>query len=71
MGISDPLMDTCGNMQNDFHIILYDGVSEKVSNGGTQYYQQDRVYSSQGFAMCHPANIPGGSYKYLVIVDAD
>ena len=53
------------------NIFLYGGLGEKVSNGGTQYYQQDRVYSSQGFAMCHPANIPGGSYKYLVIVDAD
>lgn len=42
------------------------GLGEKKSNGGTQYFQQDRVYSSDGVAMCHPASIPGGSYKYLV-----
>lgn len=44
------------------------GFGEMKSNGGTQYYQQDRVYSTDGFALCHPANIPGGSYRYLVIV---
>ena len=42
------------------------GLGEMKSNGGTQYFQQDRVYSSVGIAMCHPANIPGGSYKYLI-----
>lgn len=42
------------------------GVGEKKSNGGTQYFQQDRVYTSDGIAMCLPANLPGGSYKYLV-----
>lgn len=26
--------------------ILLGGLGEKVSNGGTQYYNQDRVYSS-------------------------
>nr|WP_288887485.1 DNA cytosine methyltransferase [uncultured Eubacterium sp.] len=33
---------------------------------GSQYHQQDRVYSSKGVAMCYPANIPGGSYKYMI-----
>lgn len=42
------------------------GVGEKKSNGGTQYYQQDRVYTSDGLAMCIPSQIPGGSYLYLV-----
>ncbi len=42
------------------------GLGDKKSNGGTQYFQQDRVYTSDGVAMCHPANIPGGSYRYLV-----
>lgn len=41
------------------------GIGEKKSNGGTQYFQQDRVYSSDGLAMSHPAQIPGGSYKYM------
>lgn len=45
---------------------LLGGVGPKNSNGGTQYYQQDRVYSSEGVAMCLPANIPGGSYRYMV-----
>ena len=40
--------------------------TELKSNNGTQYYQQDRVYGSDGLAMCEPANLPGGSYKYLV-----
>ena len=26
--------------------VLLGGLGEKVSNGGTQYYNQDRVYSS-------------------------
>lgn len=47
--------------------ILLGGIGEMKSNGGTQYYQQDRVYDSMGIAMCHPANLPGGSYLYLVI----
>ena len=41
------------------------GLGEKKSNGGTQYYQQDRVYYGD-IAMCHPSQIPGGSYNYLV-----
>ena len=40
------------------------GIREKKSNGGTQYYQQDRIYSSDGIAMCHPTNLTSGSYKY-------
>ena len=32
---------------NEEHVpILVGGLGEKVSNGGTQYYNQDRVYSS-------------------------
>lgn len=45
---------------------LVGGIGAKKSNGGTQYYQQDRVYDSESIAMCHPANLPGGSYKYQV-----
>jgi hypothetical protein len=29
--------------------IILGGLGEMTSNGGTQYYQQDRVYSSDGF----------------------
>lgn len=42
------------------------GIGEKKSNSGTQYYQQDRVYQGN-IAMAHPANIPGGSYKYMML----
>ena len=41
------------------------GLGEKKSNGGTQYFQQDRIYYGD-VAMCHPSQIPGGSYNYLV-----
>ena len=43
---------------------LIGGIGEKNSNGGTQYYQQNRIYSGEGVAMCHPANLPSGSYIY-------
>lgn len=42
------------------------GLGEKKSNKGTQFFQQDRVYSSDGCAVCHPSQLTGGSYKYLV-----
>ena len=45
---------------------LIGGIGEKKSNGGTQYYQQDRIYDSESIAMAHLANLPGGSYKYQV-----
>ena len=41
------------------------GVGEKKSNGGQQFYQQDRVYQGD-VALAHPASIPGGSYRYVV-----
>lgn len=36
------------------------------SNGGTQYYQQDRVYDSESVAVALQATLPDGSNKYLV-----
>ena len=41
------------------------GFGEKKSNGGQQFYQQDRVYQGD-IALAHPASIPGGSYRYAV-----
>lgn len=41
------------------------GVGEKKSNGGQQYYQQDRVYQGD-IALVHPASIPGGSYRCVI-----
>lgn len=59
--------DTLGVVvKNEIDPVLVGGIGEKKSNSGTQFYQQDRVYDSSSIAMCHPANLPGGSYKYLV-----
>lgn len=42
------------------------GLSDEMkSNNGTQFYQQDRVYSQGDISPCIPANLPGGSYKFL------
>lgn len=40
------------------------GLSDSVW-GGKQYHQQDRGYKGD-IALAGPANIPGGSYKYIV-----
>ena len=64
-----PTLNTCGGGGLQPKILdatLLGGLGERVSNGGTQYYQQDRVYDSNGVAMAHPAQIPEGSYKYMV-----
>ena len=44
---------------------LIGGIGEKKSNNGKQYYQQHRVYDSNGIAMAHPSQMPGGSYNYI------
>ncbi|MBR6403807.1 MAG: hypothetical protein IKS48_10530 [Eubacterium sp.] len=36
---------------NDLEPELLGGLGEKVSNGGTQYYNQDRVYNSLSIAV--------------------
>lgn len=38
---------------------------QSTNKWGGQYHQQDRVYKGD-IALAHPANIPGGSYKYIV-----
>lgn len=45
---------------------LVGGYGDKKSNGGTQWYQQDRVYSADCVAMAHCASLPSGSYSYYV-----
>ena len=45
---------------------LVGGLGEKKSNNGTQYFQQDRVYIMRDIALTHPANLPSGSYLYLI-----
>ena len=46
-------------------------LAKKNSNNGSQYYQQDRVYTSDGIAVAHPSSIPGGSYRYLMKGDSN
>ena len=38
-------------MNDNIVPLLMGGLGEKVSNGGTQYYFQDRVYSSESVAV--------------------
>lgn len=61
--VCDDLPDNF-NLQNEIKPKLVAGIGNKKSNGGTQYYQQDRIYDSESIAMAHPANLPGGSYMY-------
>ena len=71
--------DVCGTItasamqsitHNNCHLVVEDtpqlvgDIGEKKSNGGSQFYQQDRIYDSNAIAMCHPANLPSGSYMY-------
>lgn len=41
------------------------GFGDKKSNGGTQWYQQDRVYSMGDVSLALPSQLPYGSYNYL------
>ena len=45
---------------------LVGGIGDKKSNGGSQYYQQDRIYDSESIGMDYPANLTSGSYYYQV-----
>ena len=72
-GLSPTMRTFCGGNQeakimveNKIEPTLVGGFGEMKSNGGTQYYQQDRVYDSESIAMSHCASIPSGSYNYLV-----
>lgn len=41
-------------------VILVGGVGEKKSNGGTQYFQQDRIYSRFGSSPAINASLRNG-----------
>ena len=62
-----PTLPTCagGNIQPKVieETICVGGLSE--GKWGTQYHQQDRVYKGD-IALAQPANIPQGSYKYIM-----
>lgn len=63
-----PTIPTCagGNIQPKIieETKCIGGLSESKW-GSKQYHQQDRVYKGD-IALAHPANIPEGSYKYVV-----
>lgn len=40
------------------------GLGEKKSNGGPQFYQQDRVYDGEGTATSLNSQLPGGGQMY-------
>lgn len=65
-----PTIHTSGGGQQEPKIMtepqLVGGYGDKKSNGGTQWYQQDRVYSADSVAMAHCASLPSGSYSYYV-----
>ena len=63
--IAPTLTTQCSSVTKNSTVLL-GGIGEKKSNNGTQFYQQDRVYSADGVAMAHPANLPDGSYKYAI-----
>jgi DNA (cytosine-5)-methyltransferase 1 len=62
-----PTLLTCagGNIQPKVieETICVGGLSE--GKWGTQYHQQDRVYKGD-IALAQPANLPQGSYKYIM-----
>lgn len=63
-----PTVNTCGGGGLQPKIIdckVIGGIGEKKSNGASQYYQQDRVYSMGDVSLCLPAQLPNGSYNYL------
>lgn len=69
-GVAPTLKTTAAASQQ--HVIVPEeprvlgGLGEMNSNGGTQYYQHDRVYDSNGIAPAHQAQLAGGSYKIMV-----
>ena len=62
------ICNTLTSVQKDNLVLearVVGGLGEMKSNKNTQFYQQDRVYSSDG-AMCLPSSLTGGSYNYLM-----
>lgn len=65
-----PTIHTMGGGNQEVKIMtepkIVGGFGEKKSNGGTQWFQQDRVYDADAVAMAHCAGMSGGSYNYYV-----
>ena len=68
-----PTINTCGGGDREPMTIECEclgGLGEKKSNNGTQYYQQDRVYSMGDISLAQQAQLPGGSYNYVEVKQA-
>lgn len=44
------------------------GLGEMKSNGGTQYFQQDRVYNLSDISTCIQGQLPGGGTRFVEII---
>lgn len=65
-----PTIPTCGGGGIQPKVLeckVIGGFGEKKSNNGTQWYQQDRVYDIADVSPRIPAQIPGGSYRFMDI----
>lgn len=56
-----------GRQPHIVECVCLGGFGEKKSNGGTQWYQQDRICQMGDVSMCLPSQLPGGSYNYLEV----
>lgn len=53
------------NESNEIMPKLMGGVGEMTSNGGTQYYQQNRIYVSNSIALCLTAHESFNPYYFI------
>lgn len=50
-----PSVVTNGGGNHEIKVVLWGGIGDKKSNGGTQWYEQDRIYDAEGLATAVPA----------------
>ena len=50
-----PSVVTNGGGNHEIKVVLWGGIGEKTSNGGTQWYEQNRIYGSEGLDTAIPA----------------
>ena len=73
----DGVSNTLTNSRKDNLVIqeicpsVVGGIGEKKSNGGTQFYQQDRVYDGDKIATSLSASLPGGANMYSISVECE
>lgn len=50
-----PSVITNGGGNHEIKVVLWGGIGDKKSNGGTQWYEQNRIYNSEGLGAAIPA----------------